>query len=138
MPKAIFAHVALQLQTLPADSDAVVELNVFTVQLTDYSITGGFSPHILFRGFLLPTRSQIKHNTLHGLFTITIKKYYIAVLERGFNSLFFSNKLFATFKGCGSETLSSLAYAVHYVFNYMLWALNRSTVVTRSMYITTN
>jgi hypothetical protein len=26
--------------------------------------TGGFSPHILFRGFLLPTRSQIKHNTL--------------------------------------------------------------------------
>jgi hypothetical protein len=37
---------------------------------TDYSTTGGFSTHILFRGFLLPIRSRIKHNTLRGVFTI--------------------------------------------------------------------
>jgi hypothetical protein len=67
------------------------------------------------------------------IFTMTIKNYYIAVLDRGFNSLFFSNKLFATFKGCGSEILSSLVCAVHYVFNYILWALNRFTFITRSM-----
>jgi hypothetical protein len=60
--------------------DSVVELNIYiriSKNSTDYSITGGFSPHFLFRGFLLPTRSQIKHNILRGLFTIT--NYYIAV-----------------------------------------------------------
>jgi hypothetical protein len=40
-----------------------INSNFFAV----YSITGGFSPHIFFCGFLLPTRSQIKHNVLRYL-----------------------------------------------------------------------
>ncbi len=40
---------------------------------TDYSITRGFSPQILFRGFLLPTRWQIKHNILRRLLYLRVR-----------------------------------------------------------------
>jgi hypothetical protein len=44
---------------------------------TDDNITGGFLPHILFRGFYQQSAPRLKHNTL---FTSRIKNYYFAVV----------------------------------------------------------
>jgi hypothetical protein len=43
-------------------------------------VTGGFSPHIRFGGFLLIIPPRLKTTILRGLFTIT--NYYNAVLHR--------------------------------------------------------
>jgi hypothetical protein len=45
------------------------------------NITGGFLPHILFRGFYYQPAPRLKHNKLPGLFTTSIQNYYIAVLH---------------------------------------------------------
>ncbi len=51
---------------------------------TDYSITLGFSPHILFRGFLLPTPSQMKHNTLRLALRTVISPFSTDILVWAF------------------------------------------------------
>ncbi len=59
----------------------MVELDLYCTALknsTDDNISGGFLSHVLFRGFYYQTAPRLKHNTVRGLLTITIKNYYVA------------------------------------------------------------
>jgi hypothetical protein len=73
-------------QKCKAYLDAVEELNIALITKLTHMYNWRIF-HILFCGFLLLTRSQIKHNIIRGLFTITITNYTISPFSTG--SIFF-------------------------------------------------